>query len=67
MGLAPTGYMHVTNDKGEKTIVLDPDRAEGKKMLTEICEPFSTMIGYYEDPTNWRWRELNSRPKQTTS
>ena len=27
MGLAPTGYIHVTNDKGEKTIVLDPDRA----------------------------------------
>lgn len=27
MGLAPTVYMHVTNEKGEKTIVLDPDRA----------------------------------------
>ena len=25
MGLAPTGHVHVTNDKGEKTILLDPD------------------------------------------
>ncbi len=41
-------------------------KLEGKKMLTEICEPFSTMVGYREDPTKWRWRELNSRPKQTT-
>lgn len=37
-------------------------KLEGKKLLTEIREPFSTMIGYREDPTNWRWRELNSRP-----
>jgi len=42
-------------------------KLEGKKMLTEICEPFSTMIGYREGPTNWRWRELNSRPWQTTN
>lgn len=35
-------------------------KLDGKKMLTEIREPFSTMIGYREDPTNWRWRELNS-------
>ncbi len=41
-------------------------KLEGKKMLTEIREPFSTMIGYKDCPTNWRWRELNSRPKQTT-
>ncbi len=37
-------------------------KLEGKKVLTEIREPFSTMIGYREDPTNWRWRESNSRP-----
>jgi len=35
-------------------------KLEGKKMLTEIREPFSTMIGYKDHPTNWRWRELNS-------
>ena len=40
-------------------------KLEGKKMLTEVREPFSTMIGYKDYPTNWRWRELNSRPEQT--
>jgi len=40
-------------------------KLEGKKMLTEVREPFSTMIGYKDFPTNWRWRELNSRPEQT--
>jgi hypothetical protein len=40
-------------------------KLEGKKMLTETREPFSTMIGYKDCPINWRWRELNSRPKQT--
>ncbi len=42
-------------------------KLDGKKMLTQLCEPFSTMIGYCEDPTNWRWRELNSRPWQITN
>jgi site-specific DNA recombinase len=41
-------------------------KLEDKKMLTEVREPFHTMIGYKDHPTNWRWRELNSRPKQTT-
>ena len=36
MGLAPTGYMHVTNEKGEKTIVLDPDRAPFIRKLFEM-------------------------------
>ena len=37
-------------------------KLDGKKMLTEVREPFHTMIGYREDPTNWRWRESNSIP-----
>ncbi len=37
-------------------------KLEGKKMLTEVREPFSTMIGHKECPTNWRWREWNSHP-----
>ena len=41
-------------------------KLEDKKMLTETREPFSTMIGYKDCPTNWRWRELNSRPWQIT-
>jgi site-specific DNA recombinase len=41
-------------------------KLEGKKMLTEVREPFNMMIGYKNCPTNWRWRELNSRPWQTT-
>lgn len=36
MGLAPTGYMHVTNEKGEKTIILDPDRAPFIRKLFEM-------------------------------
>lgn len=36
MGLAPTGYMHVTNEKGEKTIVPDPDRAPFIRKLFEM-------------------------------
>ncbi|MBS4168356.1 hypothetical protein PARA125_000991 [Parachlamydia sp. AcF125] len=39
-------------------------KLERKKMLTDIREPFSKMIGYKDHPTNWRWRELNSRPGQ---
>jgi site-specific DNA recombinase len=36
MGLAPTGYMHVTNERGEKTIVPDPDRAPFIRKLFEM-------------------------------
>ena len=36
-------------------------KLDGKNMLTQVCEPFNTMIGYKECPTNWRWRESNSR------
>lgn len=32
-------------------------KVEGKKMLTDVLEPFHTMIGYKECPTNWRWRD----------
>ena len=37
-------------------------KLDGKKMLTQVCEPFSMMMDYKECPTNWRWRESNSRP-----
>jgi site-specific DNA recombinase len=36
MGLAPTGYMHGVNDKGEKTIVPDPQRAPFIQKLFEM-------------------------------
>lgn len=36
MGLAPTGYMHGTGENGEKTIVLDPDRAPFVRKLFEM-------------------------------
>jgi site-specific DNA recombinase len=36
MGLAATGYIHVTNDKGEKTIIPDPDRAPFIRKLFEM-------------------------------
>lgn len=49
-----------------ENLVFQNLKLEGKKMLTEVREPFSTMIGYKDHPTNWRWRELNSRPWQTT-
>ncbi len=48
-------------------LVFQNSKLDGKKMLTEVREPFCTMVGYKEDPTNWRWRELNSRPWQITN
>src|SRR3989338_292213 len=36
MGLALTGYMHCVNDKGEKTIVPDPQRAPFIQKLFEM-------------------------------
>ena len=32
----------------------------------QVHEPFNTMMDYKECPTNWRWRESNSRPEQIT-
>jgi site-specific DNA recombinase len=34
-------------------------------LSVQVTEPFKTMVDYKECPTNWRWRESNSRPKQT--
>ncbi len=36
-----------------------------KTLLIDTHEPFSTMMGYKQCPTSWRWRDSNSRPKQT--
>ena len=35
---------------------------DGKKLLTHLCEPFNMRKDYKDCPTNWRWRESNSRP-----
>ena len=29
-------------------------------LSVQVQEPFITMIGYKDNPTNWRWRELNT-------
>ena len=34
-------------------------------LSVQVCEPFNMMMDYKSCPTNWRWRESNSRPKQT--
>lgn len=31
-------------------------------LSVQVTEPFKTMVDYKECPTNWRWRESNSRP-----
>jgi len=31
-------------------------------LSVSVQEPFKTMVDYKECPTNWRWRESNSRP-----
>ena len=36
MGLAPTGYMHESMRKGEKTIIPDPERAPFVRKLFEL-------------------------------
>ena len=40
-------------------------RLDEKTLLVDTCEPFTAMVGYKQCPTNWRWRDSNSRPKQT--
>ena len=35
---------------------------DGKTLLISTCEPFTAMMNYKQCPTNWRWRESNSRP-----
>ena len=40
-------------------------RLEKKTLLIGTHEPFSAMIVYKQRPNCWRWRESNSRPKQT--
>lgn len=37
-------------------------RLDKKTLLVDTYEPFSAMMGYKQCPTNWRWRESNSRP-----
>ncbi len=37
-------------------------KLDGKNMLTQVCEPFNMMMDFKDCPTNWRWRESNSRP-----
>ena len=32
-------------------------RLEQKTLLVETHEPFTTMMGYKQCPTNWRWRD----------
>ena len=32
-------------------------------LSVQVTEPFKTMVDYKECPTNWRWRESNSRAK----
>lgn len=41
-------------------------RLDKKTLLVTTHEPFSMVMGYKQCPTDWRWRESNSRPKQTT-
>jgi len=40
-------------------------KLDEKTLLVSTHEPFSAMMGYKQCPTNWRWRESNSRPRQT--
>ncbi len=39
IGLAPLGYIHVVDEKGEKNIVPDPDRAH---FIVKLFEMYST-------------------------
>ena len=36
MGLAPTGYIHTVNDKGEKAIVSDPEMAPYVRKMFDL-------------------------------
>ncbi len=37
-------------------------KLDKKTLLIHTHEPFTTMMLYKQCPTNWRWRESNSRP-----
>lgn len=36
-------------------------------LSVQVCEPFNMIIDYKSCPTDWRWRESNSRPYQTNN
>lgn len=52
-----------SSEVGEKrqllNFVFQNLKLEDKKLLTDVREPFCTMVGYKDDPTNWRWRDSN--------
>jgi len=55
-----------SSEAGEKrqllNLMFQNLQLRGVNLSVQVCEPFLTMIGYKEHPTNWRWRESNSRP-----
>lgn len=55
-----------SSEVGEKRQFLDLVfqnlKLDGEKLLTELREPFSLIMGWKDHPGNWRWRESNSRP-----
>lgn len=52
----------VTKKRELLNLVFQNLKLEGKKMLTETREPFSTMVECREHPTNWRWGDSNTPP-----
>lgn len=52
-----------SSEGGEKrqllNLVFQNLQLRGVNLSVSVQEPFLTMIGYKEHPTNWRWRESN--------
>lgn len=42
------------------SLVFQNLQLRGVNLSVSVQEPFLTMIGYKEHPTNWRWRESNT-------
>ncbi len=58
-----------SSEVGEKrqllNLVFQNLQLRGLNLSVSEQEPFLTMLDCKDHPTNWRWRESNSRPKRT--
>ena len=52
----------VDEKRGLLNFVFQNLHLDKKTLLINTHEPFSTIMGYKQCPTNWRWRDSNSRP-----
>ncbi len=55
----------VDEKRGLLNLVFQNLQLRDLSLSVQVHEPLKTMMDYKECPTNWRWRESNSRPWTT--